>query len=699
MGWLAPAFLAGLAGVSIPVLIHLIHRERRETVAFPSLMFLRKIPYRSVRRQKLRHLALLALRCLALAIVAGAFARPFFERNIIVPPSVSDAREVVIVVDRSYSMGNGGRWARAVSAALTVAREARSTDRVSVVSFASTASQVTEPTSNVSRLERAIQGLRPGSEPTRFASGVRMAAQILSASELPRREIILISDFHRFGWAPGDETPLPAGAVVKTVDVSRKEDADVAVAHVAVARSRSGDRSRATVTARLTNLGTTARTVEASLELAGRRVETRSVTVPPRAAAQAVFRPMTVSAGATRGVVRITRDSQPANDAFFFVTTEDAGASALIVEPPQPRTNQSLFITRALSVADDPPVNVDVKSASAITPADVRGRSLIVLNEADLSAGAAELVRAQVDRGSLLLIAPGEGRGSSWPADWRTRLPATLGQAVDRRDGASWVAADFSNALFEPFRLVAGAGGAGGSADFSSVTTTRYRTLTPAGDSAQVIARLDDGAPLLVERAIAGGSGRVMMWASSLDARWTNFPFHPLWVPLLHRLAQRSIVGKESSAWVVAPHMLDLSRETDAVIESPSGQRARANATERASFELSERGFYEVRGASTAIGAGRPVAVNVDLAESDLSHFDPGELVAALTARPRAGAASARVELPGTAQDLERRQSIWWYLLVAVALVLAAEALFANRLSRPVLMRSASGDDGVSGRG
>ena len=52
MGWtfLTPAFLAGLAALAVPVIIHLIHRERREVVAFPSLMFLRKIPYRTVRR-------------------------------------------------------------------------------------------------------------------------------------------------------------------------------------------------------------------------------------------------------------------------------------------------------------------------------------------------------------------------------------------------------------------------------------------------------------------------------------------------------------------------------------------------------------------------------------------------------------------------------------------------------------------------
>ena len=78
MGFLTPAFLAGLALLAIPVLVHLTNRPRSETVPFPSLMFLQRIPYRSVRRQSLRHWLLFAMRCLAFVLLALAFARPFF---------------------------------------------------------------------------------------------------------------------------------------------------------------------------------------------------------------------------------------------------------------------------------------------------------------------------------------------------------------------------------------------------------------------------------------------------------------------------------------------------------------------------------------------------------------------------------------------------------------------------------------------
>src|SRR5687768_5263063 len=79
--FLAPLFLLGLLAVAVPVIVHLVNRERQNAIAFPSLMFLRRVPFRSVRRQRIRHWSLFALRCLALALLALAFARPFLDRE------------------------------------------------------------------------------------------------------------------------------------------------------------------------------------------------------------------------------------------------------------------------------------------------------------------------------------------------------------------------------------------------------------------------------------------------------------------------------------------------------------------------------------------------------------------------------------------------------------------------------------------
>ena len=104
MGFVTPFILAGLAALAIPVLIHLIQRERKRVVEFPSLMFLRRIPYQSVRRRRIRDWALLAMRLAALALIVLAFARPFFKRDSLAAATQQGARETVILVDTSYSM-------------------------------------------------------------------------------------------------------------------------------------------------------------------------------------------------------------------------------------------------------------------------------------------------------------------------------------------------------------------------------------------------------------------------------------------------------------------------------------------------------------------------------------------------------------------------------------------------------------------
>ena len=95
MSFLTPLFLVALAGLAIPVLIHLIQRERKNVVQFPSLMFLNRIPYQSVQRRRIRHWMLLLMRLAALALIVLAFARPFFRRTDVAAGGAG-AREVVM---------------------------------------------------------------------------------------------------------------------------------------------------------------------------------------------------------------------------------------------------------------------------------------------------------------------------------------------------------------------------------------------------------------------------------------------------------------------------------------------------------------------------------------------------------------------------------------------------------------------------
>src|SRR5580765_3107443 len=120
MSFLSPFLLAGLGAIAVPVLVHLIQRERKRVIEFPSLMFVQKIPYQSVRRRRIRHWFLLLMRAAAIALLCAAFARPFLPQGAAAAVAMGGSREVVIVLDQSASMGYGDHWQRAVDEAAKV---------------------------------------------------------------------------------------------------------------------------------------------------------------------------------------------------------------------------------------------------------------------------------------------------------------------------------------------------------------------------------------------------------------------------------------------------------------------------------------------------------------------------------------------------------------------------------------------------
>ena len=237
MGLLTPLFLLGLAALAVPVLIHLTQRERKSVVEFPSLMFLRKIPYESVQRRRIRDWLLLAMRLGAIALIVLAFARPFL-RGSDVAAAAGGARDIVVLLDRSYSMDYGDSWSRAQRAAAAAIAGATPADRISVVAFADTAEVVLRSTPDRARAVAEINAVQTGPGSTRFGPALKLAGSLLAESLLPRKEVIIVSDFQRGGWQPDDTLRMPGGTTITTAVVEGAEGPNLALTPVALLRSR-----------------------------------------------------------------------------------------------------------------------------------------------------------------------------------------------------------------------------------------------------------------------------------------------------------------------------------------------------------------------------------------------------------------------------------------------------------------------------
>jgi hypothetical protein len=321
---------------------------------------------------------------------------------------------------------------------------------------------------------------------------------------------------------------------------------------------------------------------------------------------------------------------------------------------------------------------VEVVSVGRLTPAALEKRAVVILNDTVFPpAAAAGVLTKYVERGGGLLVVAGDH--SQWPADQQDLLPGTLGAPVDRLAGRRGTLGylDYSHPVFEVFK-------APRSGDFSSAHVFRYRTLN-VDPSARVLARYDDGGVAAAERKV--GSGRVIIWTSTLDDSWTDLAVKPVFLPLVHQLVRYLGRFEQPVSWHTVGQVLDLSVSSpktrgDRIVVTPSGRRTTQSASGPGLLELDEQGIYEIRLAATPNSRPTAIAVNLDPAESDLTPLDPGELVGTVTGRANASVLQTAETAELTREDAERRQRIWWYLLFAGLLLFAAETVISNRLSR-----------------
>ncbi|HJS72700.1 MAG TPA: BatA and WFA domain-containing protein [Vicinamibacteria bacterium] len=700
MSFLAPLFLLGMLALAVPVIIHLTHREKKDVIPFPSLMFLRKIPYRSVRKQKLRHLFLFALRCLALLLIAFAFARPFFESSSASAASALGPREVVLLVDNSYSMGYEDRLSRARAEASGRIQSLGSDDRASIIVFSDRAEVLNQPISDKETLEAAVSGIALSARATSFSPALKLAKRVLDDSESSRKEVVLLSDFQRLGFeGEDDDVWLPAGTTLTPVDLSSAETENLALTSVSLERDEASGRERLTASARITRKApadAAAISARLSLEIDGRSLQTKPVELAPNTSLTVGFDPVTIPAGEARGSVRLSEDALPQDNVYHFVLSSAQALSVLQVEEGARRSRRGFYVERALAIGDRPSFRIASSTLSELSESNLAGKDVVILNDVpSLSAAASALLGGFVRKGGGLVMVLGESGAKSTFAESAGEgklLPSPLGGVVDRaRDwGGTLSYLDYGSLVFEVFN-------APHSGDFSGAKFFRYRGFeSPVGEG--VLARYDDGAPALVERRL--GSGRVLLWTSTLDTFWNDLARQPVFLPFMHQLVKHAASYAEASSWHTVGEVLDVDRylemalegeakeqtpgrSHDLVITSPSSRKTILSKTEeRALLPLEEQGFYEVRRAGAGVSASSSsVAVNLDTAESDLSPLDPEELVAAVTFRETGIAGAAGENAGDTREAQEGRQGYWWFLLAGALLLLATETHLSNRLS------------------
>jgi len=321
----------------------------------------------------------------------------------------------------------------------------------------------------------------------------------------------------------------------------------------------------------------------------------------------------------------------------------------LLLDPPDPirllavvtgdPTRAALYLERAMLV-DGEGRRFEWRSA---TPAELAefgntdaqdiGAALLLSTEG-LDRRGREWLASFVGAGGGLLIVAGPRLDPALASGLLGKTPA-VELAAARPEGARrFEPADPRHPIFRPFGQLIG-----------TLGQVRFRQTLRIVETpeARVLARFDDGTPALVE--YRAGDGRVLAFASDLNNQWNDFPRQPTFVPFVHELANYLTGSRQR------PRELLVAEVPPGVARAP--------------------------GAASVPSSGRRVVVNVDPRESDPARMTPDAFQGMVQrlALPQA------LATPTPAAAREATQDFWWYAILIMLTLLAAEGWVGRRLA------------------
>jgi hypothetical protein len=674
MSFLNPLFLLGLAAIAAPVIVHLVRRTKAPRIEFPSLMFVRRVPQRTIRRRQIQNLLLLLLRSLAFLLLVLAFVRPYFGTG---QAESSNQRATVILLDTSFSMRYDNRFDQAKDRARAILDQYSGNDRVALVTFGQSYDVQSRFTADINQVKSVLANLQVGLGGTDYTQALRGAEGLFKDLSTNNKNIVLATDFQTAGRNL-DEVAYRLGKDIKliTIDVGDQNSPNIAITDVGAQPVIYQPKYSDKFTARIANFSDEAKdAVRVEYQLNDRTVEKREIKIAARDAAVVEFTGFNLTEGANRAVIQVDGDNFPFDNRFFLTLHRTDQLKALVIETATRGRSESFYLRNALTTGENLPFNLEIKSAGAVNPTEISQYRVIFLNDSGgLSQALSQQLIKFVEGGGGLIISTGpHTEPDVFNQLFQNVAPARLEEAVRLSGGrgSDYVAMSeikTDHPIFEVFKQ---------SGRLASARVFGYHRAVPR-EQASVLARFEDGNPALIE--VTHGSGKILLFTSTFDSSWNDLPLTPIYLPLVRQMA-RHLGEPLQNAWHTLGQSFTVPAEKDGTppaVDAPNGERItdrKQTATGELIINPSDQGFYRLRYPNNSDFA----AVNLDSKESDLSKLNVEEFVSSVTgADPKAVSTAAAGEKLSN-EELESRQKIWWLLLIAALSLFIAEAVLARR--------------------
>ncbi|OGF48097.1 MAG: hypothetical protein A2231_08995 [Candidatus Firestonebacteria bacterium RIFOXYA2_FULL_40_8] len=680
ISFLNPMFLIGLAAVAIPILIHMLLRKYAKRIRFPSFKFLAKSD-KITSQNRIKELILLAMRGLLMALIALAFARPYLVKNQLFQ---GDKVSAVIIIDNSYSMLYNNNLEKAKDKAMSILDSEIGLGNMCAILTLNRPVANMELIQDMGLLKNKIKQIGYDTTVTDFQKSVRLADQLLGASVSGKRALFIITDMQKLGWEEFNfSEKLSAGIEVRISNLGQEDSENMAITGCSLPPVLLDDGEPVKLVARVENFSDKTKTVNVKHFIEKREVRKESVMVPAHGSADVEFIAIFNDTIGTKGYIQLDDDKLMLDNKFYYSFRKRAALSVLVINgSPSAERNEdaAFFLKEALNPGDDPGNSIRVKPVLAqnVENEDLGKYDVVMVsNVKSLTRTSINKMKKYLESWGKIVIGMGDNvDGVAYNDAFGDILPAELsspkGDGKDRSKFLSILSVNYTNNMFMLFKNPKYA---------KSLETPRfYKYFQTFSTRNPILARYGNGDPLLIEKNYK--DGKVMLFTSSFDRKWSDLPARAVFLPLVHEMLYYLTTATELvSDYRVHTPLIWHGRWKDMSVTNTNNETKNIDFLEGSAVynDTAIAGFYKAR-----IDKNDDYfSVNLQTRESDLAMDSEKAILSNLTSVPgtKGNSAEAKKGLDeAMKRQQEKQQKIWWTCLVTMFLLSIAELAFGNRI-------------------
>ncbi len=730
--FLMSAILFGSALAAIPILVHLLHRQKTTPIAWGAMQFLLETPLKLKRKQRIDHWLLMLLRIAILLTLVALLARPTVVGSTF---SSGSPMDIAIVIDHSLSMGRRGGGAEgatffdeAVKRAERLAAMMPPGATVSVILAEHTPRAITPlpvmlvggPGGEWGRVLQQLREMKPGLTDANIPAAVQAATELADRGRNLRKLVVILSDDQRSNWNVGNDTAWKLSTagkrdadsnILSLPIIASAAATNISVGSVSGQPAFVGVNRPAQITATVSNTGGGDITaVPVQLIVDGQPAGTQQVgRLAPGQSNTVRFDHFFREPGSHWLRVRAeVVDGLEADNAATAAVTVSPKLPVLIIDGQRTSAGPlgsypaAAFLTAAMQPSDSPDsaesttlVAPKVISVADLAKVRFEDYPIVVLN--DVPRLPADTVAKLVDytlHGNGLWIILGNRTEESFLQTTLTKsqlFPVDFSKINTVARDAAPVEIDIKEPENPALALVT-------AAQRNALAGANLRAWWPVkttGGPMRTILATSTGDPLVLETELGKSGGRVIVWTSSVsDVGWNNLPLVPNFVPLVNETLFHLASGQAQSqtrqleagatlAWS-GPSLPTIASATLTAPDAsahPLQPQLRGDKYVAQYKDTFIPGLYELRFTPPEIP--QPVYFSVAI---DHAEFDPATVTSAdLTWLQQHKYIKDRVTLetlPAAIHAQRGGLELWWLFGLLLLALLIGEVLMTWRLAR-----------------